>query len=147
MVPVSEVYAQAGVGLVGDRYALGTGTHSDSFPLTTTHVTLISAEAIVAANREAKVHFEPEDTRRNIVITGFDFGLLVGREFLVGTVQMKWAAPCNSCDRPSELSGKPGFGTVFAGRGGIRARVLADGRIRQGSGVRVLSPLAERVSR
>lgn len=127
--------ALAGLGLEGDRYALGKGAHSKSPREVVRHVTLIEIEAIWDANLESGGSgqiFHLSETRRNIVTRGVRLSELVDRVFLVGEVRMRGVEICGPCVRPSVLSGKSGFKEAFTGtRGGIRAEVLSDGIIRR----------------
>ncbi|WP_255535651.1 hypothetical protein [Polynucleobacter sp. es-GGE-1] len=77
-----------GVGIEGDRYALGIGAFSDSVPAKIRDVSLIALSEIEVANEELaagglKAYLSSE-TRRNIVIEGVSaegLNQLVGREF------------------------------------------------------------------
>ena len=131
MTEVERVNALEGLGLEGDRYALGTGAFSRSKRETIRHVSLIAFEAIELANLEAPEPFSPKETRRNIVVIGVDLNKLVGVEFAVGGVRMKGVELCDPCDRPSTLSKKPQFAQAFENRGGLRAAILSSGQIKR----------------
>ena len=130
MQSVSQVHAIAGVGLEGDRYALGTGAYSKSKPPKIRHATLISLEEIYNANLELTMLYTPEETRRNIVVFGVSLNSLVGQEFLVDEVRVRGVELCEPCDRPDILSGKKGFKKAFTNRGGLRIEILSSGIIR-----------------
>ena len=61
--------AVAGVGLDGDRYALGGGTWA-RYPDLEKQLTLIDADDVAAVAAETGVELTPGDTRRNLVTTG-----------------------------------------------------------------------------
>jgi MOSC domain-containing protein YiiM len=124
-----RINAIAGIGLEGDRYARGTGAYSKSKREVIRHVSLVSQEAIDAANTANGTTFTAAETRRNILTEGIDLNELVGQEFSVGGVRMKGVGLCDPCARPSALSGKPGFEPAFRQRGGLRAEILTDGDI------------------
>ena len=84
MLP-NQVVAIPGVGLEGDRYALGKGTFSKPEP--DFELTLIEAEAIEALQREYNVELAPADARRNLVTRGVALNHLVGRDFQIGEVK------------------------------------------------------------
>ena len=130
-----NVSALAGIGLEGDRYALGGGAWSDSKRKTMRHVSLIAQEAIDEANAALERPFERAETRRNIVTQGIDLNALVGKEFLVGSVRMRGVELCDPCGRPSKLSGKDGFEAAFQLRGGLRAEILSSGPIAVGDAI------------
>ena len=129
MQPQQKVHAIAGVGLEGDRYARGTGAYSKSKREVIRHVSLVSEEAIDAANAEQGTNFTASETRRNILTQGIDLNTLVGQEFFVGGVRMRGVELCDPCARPSALSHKPNFEPAFRQRGGLRAEILSNGDI------------------
>lgn len=133
MRAVAEAEAVRGQGLRGDRYVDGRGTWSRVLrPWVVRHISLIEVEALEAANSELERPFFPEDTRRNILTRGVSLNALVGREFMLGAVRVRGVELCDPCERPSKLSGKPGFRWAFTGRGGLRVEVLTSGAIRPG---------------
>src|ERR1700730_4703966 len=85
MRSVNEAHAISGVGLEGDRYALGLGTFSK--PLPDRELTLIEAEAIEALKREYNFELSPGEPRRNVVTRGVALNHLVGRDFQIGHVK------------------------------------------------------------
>jgi len=134
MREVADVLALAGRGLEGDRYALGTGTYSNSPRDIRRHATMIAFADIETARR-AGGEFRPEETRRNIVIDGIsveDTNALVGKAFRLGSALVKAVEVCVPCERPSMLYHKPGFKDTFAQGGGLRLEILEDGRIAVG---------------
>lgn len=139
MQKVSQVHAVEG-GLDGDRYQKGEGFWQ-TVPKpreTVRDVSLISLEAIEEANREFGTDFEPQDTRRQIVVSGVgDLNELVDKEFQVGEVKMRGVEPCTPCKRPSQLSGKEGFEKAFKNRGGLRAKILTSGTIYEGDEIKI----------
>ncbi|MBI4090093.1 MAG: sulfurase [Candidatus Kerfeldbacteria bacterium] len=138
MQQVPTVNALAGLGLEGDRYALGQGAYSKAAREAIRHVTLFGAEALEAANRELSASFAPHETRRNILTEGIELNNLIGREFLVGPVRMRGLELCDPCGRPSKLAAKEGFATAFLNRGGLRAEILSSGPISPGDPIAVL---------
>lgn len=136
MSGVVQTWAMAGQGLAGDRYMSGQGAFSKSDRPVKRHVTLIAAEDIADANRGSDSPFRIEETRRNIVTVGIPLAPLVGRVFFIGKAALRGVEPCDPCDRPSKLCGRPGFRTQFAGRGGIRAEILTSGLVTIGDTVR-----------
>lgn len=127
------VTALAGKGLEGDRYALGLGTYSQAPRQVARHVSLIGCEAMGEANEELKrrglVPFEPDETRRNIVVEGIDVYTLLGQEFRIGAVRLRGSDITRPCPVPSAAAGKTGFKEAYDGRGGILAEILSDGAI------------------
>ncbi len=129
----SSVRALAGRGLEGDRYALGQGSYSKLARPVARHVSLIAREAMEAANEElvrrGLIPFEPEETRRNIVVEGIDVYALLDHEFCVGAVRLRGSDSTRPCRIPSAMTGKFGFAEAYRDRGGIRAEIVSDGII------------------
>jgi MOSC domain-containing protein YiiM len=128
-----SVRALTGQGLEGDRYARGQGTYSRSARQIARHVSLISREAMEAANEELSrrglAPFEPDETRRNIVVEGIDVYTLLDREFRIGVVRLRGSDITRPCHVPSAAAGKTGFKEAYHKRGGILAEILSDGAI------------------
>lgn len=128
MYSLEYVEALTGLGLAGDRYALGKGAWSNNNPIKR-QVTFIAIEAIEKANEQLEVKFLPEETRRNIVTAGVDVNSLVGKEFKIGSVVFKGTELCDPCKRPSSLVNKEYFKGVFDNKGGLRAEVISGGMV------------------
>ncbi|WP_282158501.1 hypothetical protein [Shimia thalassica] len=71
-----------GVGVEGDRYALGTGKYS-AFP-DIREVTLIEIETLIALKRDHDIDLAPEEHRRNLTTENTPLNHLVGKRFWVG---------------------------------------------------------------
>ncbi len=128
-VSVNEALAIPGVGLEGDRYALGKGTFSKPEP--DFELTLIEAEAIEALKRDYNVELAPGEARRNLVTRGIALNHLVGRDFQIGEVRAHGIRLCEPCDHLQRLTGRQ----LIKGlrhRGGLRAQILSPGSIRIG---------------
>jgi hypothetical protein len=128
-----------GLGIVGDRYALGTGAFSQNQPPKIRHISLIAQTGIAIANEWLEAGEEPtfldSETRRNIVLSNIspdDLNKLVGKSFLLGGVACKGTELCRPCQRPAGLLNKSDFMNAFEGRGGLRAEVLDTGIIKIG---------------
>ncbi len=137
MQELSIAWVKAGAGLRGDRYAEDRGSWSKSKREVIRHISLISVEAIYAANQEFGTDFLPHETRRNLLTEGIDLNTLVDQYFFVGWIFMKGIELCDPCDRPSVLSHKPLFKEAFANRGGLRAQVLNTGMLQIGDIVKL----------
>jgi predicted GIY-YIG superfamily endonuclease len=121
VVEVEEAVAVAGLGLEGDRYALGTGTFGSGRP----------GSALTLVDAAVLDEHPGLDHRRNVVVRGTDLNALVGREFALGEVRCRGrrlAEPCAHLDR---LNGG-GVLRPLVHRAGLRADVLSGGRIRVG---------------
>lgn len=124
------VRAVAGRGLEGDRHVSGTGTFPSGPPGSA--LTLIAAEVCESFSPP----LQPSEHRRNLVTRDIDLNGLVGREFWVGEVRCRGMRLCEPCTVVQRYAGRPVL-RALVHRGGLRADILADGRIKRGDPVRV----------
>jgi MOSC domain-containing protein YiiM len=129
MLEVDAVEAEAGRGLVGDRYFDGTGTYSDSSKSDGREVTLIASEALEAMERESGIRLDARESRRNILTRGIDLDELIGRRFRIGPVVCFGIERCDPCAHLQSLT-RPGVLRGLVHRGGLRADIVEGGRIR-----------------
>jgi MOSC domain-containing protein YiiM len=117
---VEAVDAEAGRGLEGDY-------HGD--------LTLIAAEALEGLREDTGIELSGEQTRRNVLTRGIDLNALVGERFTVGEVEAVGVELSEPCTKLQRISGEPGVLRGLVHRGGLRADVVAGGRIRVGDAV------------
>ena len=134
---VPSVEAIAGLGLAGDRYALGGGTWA-RYPDLEKQVTLIDSDAVAAVAREVGGEFGGGDTRRNLVTTGIDLPVLVGQWFTVGRALLFGMKRCPPCTHLERLTGLH-LVKAMVHRGGINAAVFAGAELTDGDAVRLVS--------
>ena len=120
-------------GIPGDRYENGTGTFYKPGK-SGQALTLIEAEALEGLALDTGIELSPEQAGRNIVTRGIGLNDLVGREFRVGTVLCRGDRLCDPC-RPLERRTQSGVLRGLAGRGGLRADVLAPGVVAVGDAI------------
>src|SRR3954464_5642713 len=84
MRAVGRVRLIAGVGVEGDRYALGRGYFSDK-PGNGRALTLIEAEVLESLRDGFGIAMQTGEARRNLTTRGIALNALVGRRFRVGT--------------------------------------------------------------
>lgn len=121
---VSTVDAEAGKGLVGDRYH---GTRHR-------HVTIQSASQLAEGAAELGSPVEPGATRRNITVSTGDIPDRPGQRIRVGEVELevvRVAAPCKLLDDAIA----PGARLALRRRAGSVCRVLTSGSIAVGDEV------------
>jgi MOSC domain-containing protein YiiM len=129
MEEVDEVQAEAGQGLVGDRYHGGNGSFNRQRP-GKRQVTLMNAMFFEGSG------FNFPDSRRNIFVNGVELMDLIGKEFQVGDTVFRGLKYCDPCQRPSKLAGiEISFSEAFVERGGLVAEIIRSGVIRVGSTV------------
>lgn len=132
---MDEVKAFEGVGLKGDRYAVGAGSQSVK-PGTGRHLTLIEREALedLAASG---ITLSPGESRRNLETRGVDLNALIGKRFMVGEVECEGMRECAPCAHLEGIT-QPGVLSGLRGRGGLRAEIRSNGTIRVGDAIAAL---------
>src|SRR5262245_19448942 len=123
LVSVEDVVAVAGRGLEGDRYAFGRGTFSK--PGRGYQLTLVEAEVL------DEIDLPWAQARRNVVTRDVRLNGLVGRRFRVGSAECIGRRLCEPCAHLERLA-RPGLLRPLVHRGGLRADIVTDGRIRVG---------------
>ena len=131
VVRVAEARAIAGKGLDGDRYAAGAGSFS-RWPGRGRAVTLISAEALRAAEAAFDVSLADGEHRRNLVVEGLDPAVLRGVPFQIGEARFEGVRLCAPCKYLVRVTGQTEAFDALVGRGGLRAEVVAGGLVREG---------------
>ena len=129
MRSVGEVAAEAGRGLVGDRY------HGSRHR----HVTVQSQEALDLAGTDLGRDIACSATRRNVTVDAGRIPDRPGERFRIGDVEVevvRVAAPCRLLDDGIG----PGAAAALRGRAGSVCRILTSGTIRVGDPVDVGGP-------
>jgi MOSC domain-containing protein YiiM len=128
---VNSVLAVRGRGLEGDRHL----AREDSWAPRGCAISLIEAEEIEAIHEEHGVDLSDGRSRRQVVTRGIRLNDLVGEEFAVGDARCRGVELCEPCMHLTELLGEPNLIRAATHRAGLRADVLAGGRIAVGDGV------------
>ena len=130
--PVDEVVAEAGRGLVGDRYH---GTRHR-------HVSIQSAELLDLAARDLGRDFDYGATRCNITVDAGEIPTRPGTRLTIGEVELEVVrilAPCRLLD--DDIGA--GAAAALRRRAGSACRILRSGTIRVGERVVITEPPAE----
>ena len=128
MQRVESAIAEAGSGLVGDRYYRPGGSTLSKVP---GEITLIEAEAIQDVVDDYELTFDASQSRRNLVTRGVPLNHLVRREFQVGEVRLVGIELCEPCAHLEKLSVR-GIKKALIHRGGLRTRIVTGGVLREG---------------
>jgi MOSC domain-containing protein YiiM len=124
-VEVAEVECVAGRGLVGDRFF---GYKEDYKG----QVTFFSADVFDEICRHLGVSGKhPAVTRRNVITRGVDLNTLIGQQFTVQGVVFEGTGHCSPCHWMNTAIA-PGAEAALQGRGGLRAKIIAGGKLRAG---------------
>ena len=126
--PVESARADAGKGLVGNRYYFAEGAKPGRA------LTLIAAEALEAMAADDGITLTAAESRRNVLTRGIDLNALVGKRFRVGDVECAGVELCHPCKHLESVT-RPGVVKGLANRGGLNADILTDGEIAVGDEV------------
>ncbi|MCC6235477.1 MAG: molybdenum cofactor biosysynthesis protein [Verrucomicrobiales bacterium] len=126
IVEVPSIRCVEGRGLEGDRYF----DHREDFK---GQITFFAWEVY----RELSVRFGRADLtpavfRRNVIVRGVDLNALVGTAFELQGVRFVGAEQCKPCYWMDRAFG-PGAEAALEGKGGLRARILSSGELRNPS--------------
>jgi MOSC domain-containing protein YiiM len=120
-VPVIE--CAAGHGIRGDRFF----DYREDYK---GQITFFSLEVFAELCRAFSLRdCSPALLRRNVIVRHVDLNKLIGQDFEVQGVQFRGAAECRPCYWMNQAIA-PGAEEFLKGRGGLRARILTDGRLR-----------------
>ena len=127
----------AGLGIVGDRYALHTGTWSDPrWP--DQELTLFAAEVAEA------IGIASYEVRRNLITRGVDLVDLIGVRFRIGGALLSGVRVCAPCRYIQRINGRAGLTQALSdGHGGLRARIIEGGMVRLGDAIELVGVEAD----
>jgi MOSC domain-containing protein YiiM len=122
IIEVPRIQCVAGHGIVGDRYFDYKNQYKGQ-------VTFFSFEVL----RELCDALDlsgvlPSAARRNVITREVDLNDLIGTKFEVQGVQFEGTEECRPCYWMDQAFG-PGAHEFLKGRGGLRARILSDGKL------------------
>jgi MOSC domain-containing protein YiiM len=121
---VEEIHCVAGRGIKGDRFF----DYKEGYA---GQVTFFAQEVFDALCEDLDIQGkEPGALRRNIVTRGVDLNEWIGREFELQGIRFRGIQECKPCYWMDGAFG-PGAHAAMKGRGGLRAEVLSDGRLRK----------------
>jgi MOSC domain len=123
--------ALPGLGLEGDRHAVGRGTFPSGLPGSA--LTIIAAEVCESFDPP----LSPDEHRRNLVTRGIALNALVGHKFTIGGVRCQGMRLCEPCTVVARYASRPVLRELVH-RGGLRADIIEGGKIAVGDEVRAL---------
>ncbi len=125
VLSVAEVSADPKLGLIGDCYKGTSGKRQ---------VTLIQQEHLAALNSFLGQSVEPQQLRRNLLVSGINVLSLKNCYFRIGDVLLEATGLCHPCSRMEKSLGAGGL-NAMRGHGGITARIIDGGIMRIGDSV------------
>ena len=126
IIETAEIECVAGRGIRGDRFF----DYRESYK---GQITFFAFE-VYASLCDVLDTFDkaPSVLRRNVITRGLDLNELIGEEFSVQGVRLRGTEECKPCCWMNEAFG-PGAEEFLRGRGGLRAVILTDGKLRSSS--------------
>jgi MOSC domain-containing protein YiiM len=122
ILEVNQIECVAGRGIRGDRFFDFKADYKGQ-------ITFFSSEVLEALRRELNLpQAQASATRRNALVSGIDLNSLLGTEFELQGVRFAGVEQCKPCYWMDSALG-PGAEDWLQGRGGLRARILTDGRL------------------
>ena len=136
LVATESIECVAGRGIRGDRFF----DYRDDYK---GQITFFSAEVFHELARTFDLtNKSPGVLRRNVIVSGVALSELIGADFELQGVRFRGTAHCAPCYW-MDTAFAPGAEKFLDGQGGLRARILTDGRIRVGDAqLKVRSPVA-----
>ena len=129
---VESVEVVADKGIVGDRHFREC---NDPY----SQLSLIEAENINYYNIKYSLNIPYVDFRRNIVTEGIQLNNLIGKRFLVGSVELEGIDLCRPCRHLSELLHQDNIIKEFLRKGGLRCQILSSSKINVGDVIKILN--------
>ena len=116
----------AGHGIRGDRFF----DYKEAYK---GQITFFSVEVFEELCRELELSDRsPALVRRNVITWGVDLNELIGQEFTMQGLRFRGTEECRPCYWTDRAIG-PGAEQFLKGRGGLRAHILSDGKLRSTS--------------
>lgn len=125
-----------GVGIEGDRYALGTGTYSIK-PGEDRQVTLIEAEMLARVAADDGHEIALDQHRRNLTVEGVPLQHLVGLRFRVGETVLEGVRINQPCKYLNLMLKRDVYMALW-NRSGLNCRIVEGGTIRPGDPVEAI---------
>ncbi|MBT3979937.1 MAG: molybdenum cofactor biosysynthesis protein [Bacteriovoracaceae bacterium] len=128
-----EIEAHAGAGLVGDRFYEFKENYQGQ-------VSFMELEALEELKKMGGSEVSNSVFRRNIIISGVDPLILIGKEFKIGTAKFKGCVDCTPCAWMDFAAGDGAFNWLNENnKGGLRAQILESGTMKIGDSLTILT--------
>ena len=131
IIEVESVEVVADKGIVGDRHFKD---YNDPY----SQLSLIESENIDYYNIKYSLNIPYVEFRRNIVTEGIQLNNLIGKRFLVGSVELEGIDLCRPCRHLSELLNQDNVIKEFLRKGGLRCQILSSSKINVGDIIKIL---------
>jgi MOSC domain-containing protein YiiM len=124
-VEVEEAQCRAGCGIEGDRFFAYKPDYRGQITFFSEEVHDSLSAALQVFDRGTEVY------RRNVITLGINLNELIGKRFRIGEILFEGTEECRPCLWMNEAFGA-GAEEFLKGQGGLRARILTDGKLAPG---------------
>ena len=118
-------------GIVGDRHFRD---YNDPF----NQLSIIESENIDEYNFKNKLNIPHLNFRRNIITKGIKLNDLVEKRIKIGSIELEVIDLCRPCRHLSEKLNRNDVIKEFVRKGGIRCRIINDGKIYLGDKIKII---------
>ncbi|MGB0638842.1 MAG: MOSC domain-containing protein [Myxococcota bacterium] len=126
-----SVECHQGRGLVGDRYYDFKTEYGGQ-------VSIMSEDALLELRHTLGREVDFSVFRRNLIVSGIDPLVLVGKKFSIGSVQFEGSSDCTPCEWMDFAAGEGTYAWLDNNnKGGLRAKILNNGTITIGDQLKV----------
>ena len=131
IIEVNEISLIADKGIVGDRHFRD---YNDPF----NQLSIIESENIDEYNLKYKSNIPYLSFRRNIITKGIKLNDLVEKRIKIGSIELEVIDLCRPCRHLSEKLNRNDVIKEFLRKGGIRCRIINDGKIYLGDKIKII---------
>ena len=131
IIEVNEISLIADKGIVGDRHFRD---YNDPF----NQLSIIESENIDEYNLKCKSNIPYLNFRRNIITKGIKLNDLVEKRIKIGSIELEVIDLCRPCRHLSEKLNRNDVIKEFLRKGGIRCRIINDGKIYLGDKIKII---------
>ena len=131
IIETSEIDLIAGKGIVNDR-------HFKDYNDPLNQLSIIEGENIDEYNLKYKSNIPYLNFRRNIITKGIKLNDLVEKRIKIGSIELEVIDLCRPCRHLSEKLNRNDVIKEFLRKGGIRCRIINDGKIYLGDKIKII---------
>ena len=131
IIEANEISLIADKGIVGDRHFRD---YNDPF----NQLSIIESENIDEYNLKYKSNIPYLNFIRNIITKGIKLNDLVEKRIKIGSIELEVIDLCRPCRHLSEKLNRNDVIKEFLRKGGIRCRIINDGKIYLGDKIKII---------
>jgi hypothetical protein len=114
------------------EFFVGKGLEGDRFEFSKYPITFFSLEVAQEVCSSLDIELDIKLFRRNIIVSGVHLNSLIGKRFKIGNIEFEGLDHCAPCVWMNAVMKKGAYASM-RGRGGIRVKIIEQGRLSCGS--------------